>query len=154
MTAEEKKELLNGLFNGATIYGKQYFFFGDQNTMNINESSPSENTQEDLPTAEQMAKVVESTISKGLWWGNTAWSVIFRIMQMRGYKGSVSQFVRDVSKWPFSGEVRFICSDDAVSRPLRDGKMLKSLESWPSEGVQGRACLLGEAVCKELECMT
>ena len=74
---------------------------------------------EKLPAPDAMVWAVEKTINDGHWWGNVSWSVVYRIYQMKGYQGTVSQFVRDVSQWPFTMHIRYDCNDDAVGKPIR-----------------------------------
>ena len=77
-------------------------------------SHPALHKGGDLPAPEAMVWAVEKTIKDGHWWGNVSWSVVYRIYQMKGYQGTVSQFVRDVSQWPFTMQIRYDCNDDAV----------------------------------------
>ena len=104
----------------------------------------------ELPPAEKMVRAVEKTVSDGYWWGNISWSVVFRIYQMKGYRGTVSQFVRDVSHWPFTKRIRFDCNDDAVGKPIRAGKISRSLDKWAEDGASMQFIILGEALMKIL----
>ena len=151
MTAEEKKELLNGLFNGATIYGGQAIFFGDNNNVSFSSSDRNMMDNDQCPSPDKMAKAVENTISRGLWWGNTAWSVIYRIMQMKGYKGNVMDFIYDVSTWPFSKEPSFRCTKDSVYKPIQSGKIIRDLSHWQEDGAQRQYIVLATELKKELE---
>jgi hypothetical protein len=99
-----------------------------------------------------MAWAVEKTIREGHWWGNVSWSVVYRIYQMKGYQGSVSQFVRDVSTWPFAMHVSFDCNDDAVGKPIRSGKILRSLDKWAEDGASPQFVILGKALMQALSC--
>lgn len=93
-------------------------------------SHPALHKGGDLPAPEAMVWAVEKTIKDGHWWGNVSWSVVYRIYQMKGYQGTVSQFVRDVSQWPFTMQIRYDCNDDAVGKPIRTGKISRSLDKW------------------------
>ena len=104
----------------------------------------------DLPAPEAMVWAVEKTIKDGHWWGNVSWSVVYRIYQMKGYQGTVSQFVRDVSQWPFTMQIRYDCNDDAVGKPIRTGKISRSLDKWPEDGASSQFIILGEALMKAL----
>ncbi len=89
-------------------------------------------------------------IKDGHWWGNVSWSVVYRIYQMKGYQGTVSQFVRDVSQWPFTMQIRYDCNDDAVGKPIRTGKISRSLDKWAEDGASSQFIILGEALMKAL----
>ena len=99
---------------------------------------------------EAMVWAVEKTIKDGHWWGNVSWSVVYRIYQMKGYQGTVSQFVRDVSQWPFTMHIRYDCNDDAVGKPIRTGKISRSLDKWAEDGASSQFIILGEALMKAL----
>ena len=83
-----------------------------------------------------MVWAVEKTIKDGHWWGNVSWSVVYRIYQMKGYQGTVSQFVRDVSQWPFTMHIRYEIS--------------RSLDKWAEDGASSQFIILGEALMKAL----
>ena len=104
-----------------------------------------------MPTAEQMASAVETTLKAGLWWGNTAWSVVFRVMQMMGYNGKISQFVNMVAEWPLKSDFPYKCNDDAVSKPLRKGTMTRDLNLWEQDGAQKKFIALGLALKDALQ---
>ena len=106
--------------------------------------------KEETPPPEVMAWAVEKTIRDGYWWGNVSWSVVYRIYQMKGYRGSISQFVRDVSQWPFTMHVSFDCNDDAVGKPIRTGKIQRSLDKWAEDGASSQFIILGEALMQAL----
>ena len=113
-------------------------------------SHPAHHKGEDLPVPEAMVWAVEKTIKDGHWWGNVSWSVVYRIYQMKGYQGTVSQFVRDVSRWPFTMHIRYDCNDDAVGKPIRTGKISRSLDKWAEDGASSQFIILGEALMKAL----
>ena len=92
----------------------------------------------------------EGELNDGHWWGNISWSVAYRIYQMMGYQGTVSQFVRDVSQWPFTMPIRYDCNDDAVSKPIRTGKMSRSLDKWAEDGASSQFIILGKELMKAL----
>ena len=104
----------------------------------------------ELPAPETMVWAVERTIKDGHWWGNISWSVVYRIYQMKGYQGTISQFVRDVSRWPFTMHIRYDCNDDAVGKPIRTGKISRSLDKWAEDGASSQFIILGEALMKAL----
>ena len=103
-----------------------------------------------VPPPEVMVKAVEKVIEKGHWWANLSWSVVYRIYQMKGYKGSISQFVREVAGWSFTKLVKWDCNDDAVGKPIRSGKISRELSKWVEDGAPMQFYLLGEALMKEL----
>lgn len=110
-----------------------------------------EKEKDSLPSAEQMASAVETTMKAGLWWGNTAWSVVFRVMQMMGYKGSITQFIDIVGNLAFSKEFPYKCNMDAISKPLRNGKMSRDLERWQEDGVPQKYIKLASTLKEEFE---
>ena len=109
-----------------------------------------EKSASELPAPETMVWAVERTIKDGHWWGNISWSVVYRIYQMKGYQGTISQFVRDVSRWPFTMHIRYDCNDDAVGKPIRTGKISRSLDKWAEDGASSQFIILGEALMKAL----
>ena len=113
-------------------------------------SHPALHKGGELPAPEAMVWAVEKTIKDGHWWGNVSWSVVYRIYQMKGYQGTVSQFVRDVSRWPFTMHIRYDCNDDAVGKPIRTGKISRSLDKWAEDGASSQFIILGEALMKAL----
>ena len=104
-----------------------------------------------VPPPEVMVKVVEKTILEGYWWANISWSVVFRIFQEKGYKGTVSQFVREVSTWPFTKPIRFDCNDDSVGKPIRSGRITRDISKWQEDGASAQFIILGEALLKGLK---
>ena len=67
---------------------------------------PNEGSEEPTsvtPPPEAMTRAVERTMAQGYWWASTAWAVVYRVYQMKGYSGGIRQFVREVKEWPFSG---------------------------------------------------
>ena len=94
-------------------------------------SHPALHKGGDLPAPEAMVWAVEKTIKDGHWWGNVSWSVVYRIYQMKGYQGTVSQF-------------------DAVGKPIRTGKISRSLDKWAEDGASSQFIILGEALMKAL----
>ena len=115
-----------------------------------NASHPTHHKGGELPAPEAMVWAVEKTIKDGHWWGNVSWSVVYRIYQMKGYQGTVSQFVRDVSRWSFTMHIRYDCNDDAVGKPIRTGKISRSLDKWAEDGASSQFIILGEALMKAL----
>ena len=98
----------------------------------------------ELPTGKQMVRAIEQTMNEGLWWANATWAVAFRVYQTCGYQGSVSEFVREANGWPWKSGIKFQCTDDAIGKPLREGKLVKGIEKWESEGVMKRAVTLAD----------
>ena len=119
--------MMENLLKNAHV-GQLNMVMGNGATVNYYEAGAKEN--DSMPSAEQMASAVETTLKAGLWWGNTAWSVVFRVMQMMGYKGSITQFIDIVGNLAFSKEFPYKCNMDAISKPLRNGKMSRDLERW------------------------
>lgn len=103
------------------------------------------------PTEESICRAVERAMAEGLWYASTAWAVAFRIYQLKGYNGSVSQFVRDVKNWPFKRIPENWCTDDSISKPLRTGKLSGYPNTWKANGVQEQTALLGLYIMDDLE---
>ena len=118
-------------------------------TVNYYEAGAKEN--DTMPTAEQMASAVETTLKAGLWWGNTAWSVVFRVMQMMGYKGSITQFIGIAENLALGKDFPYKCNMDAVSKPLRNGKISRDLERWQEDGAPKKYIILASSLREELE---
>ena len=106
--------------------------------------------QETIPL-ELIMKAVEQTMTQGLWWASTAWAVVYRIYQIKGYAGSIRQFVRDVADWPFERDPEYECNYDAVCKPIRSGKLSGTSDVWASNGATDQYVILGEELLKELE---
>ena len=81
--------------------------------------APTENTQR--PAPETVVRAIEKTVSNGLWFASTSWAVVYRVCQIKGYKKGFSQFVRDVSTWPFTVKLPFECKFDAIQKPVTSG---------------------------------
>ena len=144
---------------GSTVFiyasGSQYvdkqFNFGDKVSGMATSTKQTEGEpKSEIPPLEAMVWAVEKTIKDGHWWGNVSWSVVYRIYQMKGFQGTVSQFVRDVSRWPFTMPIRYDCNDDAVGKPIRTGKISRSLDKWAEDGASSQFIILGEALMKAL----
>ncbi len=99
-----------------------------------------------LPTAESMARAVETTMTAGYWWANTAWAVVYRVYQMLGYRGGYSQFVRQVESWPRSRQWKMACRYDAVQKPVSSGRLDGSPEEWEHRAGLRQAARLGNAL--------
>lgn len=99
-----------------------------------------------LPSTEQMCQVVEQTMDNGLWWASTAWAVVFRVYQMKGYQGSIRQFVREVDSWKWNRTMAFPCTYDGIQKPLVSGKLSGSIEKWREEGAMRQMQVLGQAL--------
>ena len=106
---------------------------------------------ESMPTMERMCTAIEQTINDGYWWASTAWAVVFRVYQIKGYMGSISQFVREVQECSFSKEICYECNDDAISKPLRTGKLSGLPQTWVNNGAQKKHQILAETLLKILD---
>ena len=140
--------MMENLLKNAHV-GQLNMVMGNGATVNYYEAGTKEN--DSMPSAEQMASAVETTLKAGLWWGNTAWSVVFRVMQMMGYKGSITQFIEIVGNLAFSKEFPYKCNMDAISKPLRNGKMSRDLERWQEDGVPQKYIKLASTLKEEFE---
>ena len=107
-------------------------------------SGGEEDTDEDLPSVEEMAAACEETREEALWWGNASWSVVYRIYCIFGYKGNEEAFIEEVKRWPFKNPFNYICNRHALSRPLQRGRINGPLEKWAADGASKREVKLGE----------
>lgn len=111
--------------------------------------SPVETAQR--PAPEAVVRAVEKTASNGLWYASTSWAVVYRVCQIKGYKKGFSQFVRDVSTWPFTKQLPFECNFDAIQKPMTSGKLDGMPDSWRSQRAHEQMVRLGRALLDELE---
>lgn len=100
---------------------------------------------------EIMVRVVKRTMEQGYWWASTAWAVVYRIYQMKGYTGGIKQFVREVEEWPFSSSIDYECNYDAVCKPIRSGKLTGTPDIWVKNGATAQYAILGTTLLKELQ---
>ena len=103
-------------------------------------------TTQEVPRQEVMARAVEKTMASGYWWATTAWAVVYRIYQMKGYTGSIRQFVRDVEEWPWQKELRIPCTYDGVQKPIVSGKLSRTIDKWKEDGATDQMLKLGFAL--------
>ena len=148
---KDTKEMTGVTFNGSVTFNGPMFDIHDNENVTIVNKEHREEETDTLPTAEQMAKAVEATLKAGLWWGNTAWSVVFRVMQMMGYKGSITQFIDIVGNLALGKDFPYKCNMDSISKPLRNGKISRDLERWQEDGAPKKYIILASSLKKELE---
>jgi hypothetical protein len=104
-----------------------------------------------LPSSDQLKQAVTATMEQGYWWASRAWAVVFRVYQMKGYNGSISEFVREVESWNLKLDPE--CNYDAVQKPIASGVLSGLPERWKAQGAQGQAVKLAEALLEELDNM-
>jgi hypothetical protein len=148
MNEETKLKMMENLLKNARV-GQLNMVVESGATVNYYEAGAKEN--DTMPTAEQMASAVETTLKAGLWWGNTAWSVVFRVMQMMGYKGSITQFIGIAENLALGKDFPYKCNMDAISKPLRNGKISRDLERWQEDGAPKKYIILASSLKEELE---
>ena len=110
---------------------------------------PNEGSEESTsvtPPPEAMARAVERTMAQGYWWASTAWAVVYRVYQMKGYTGSISQFVREVEEWPWQKKPIFPCNYDSVQKPIVGGKLMRTIDKWKDDGAMEQMQKLGQAL--------
>lgn len=107
--------------------------------------------QGSLPSDEMMVAACEQTMVEGLWWAHRSWAVVYRVYQKAGYKGTVTNFVTLANSWPWTRKLEYIPSEDAIGKPLRDGKMLAHIEEWVKEGLSDRICRLASRLLEIME---
>ena len=105
-----------------------------------------------LPTKEMMCQAVAAAVRDGLWYGNQAWAVVYRVYQMKGYMGSMKDFTREVKDWPTG--LAASCNYDAVQKPIAKGIMIGPLEKWVANGAPELVVELATTMLTELEKMT
>ena len=136
---------------GNTVYVQgNYVDVHDNEVVNLNIDKATVKMEDsDLPTREAMIQAVEATEKEGLWWSSRSWAVVFRVYQMKGYKGSISEFVREVKAWCLKTDHE--CNYDAVQKPVASGVLSGTPERWKANGAQGQTVKLAEALLRELE---
>ena len=110
---------------------------------------PNEGSEEPTsvtPPPEAMARAVERTMAQGYWWASTAWAVVYRIYQMKGYTGGIRQFVREVEEWPWQKALAFPCTYDSVQKPIVGGKLMRTIDKWKDDGAMEQMQKLGQAL--------
>ena len=122
-----------------------------QNIYTCKRQNTSEETTSVIPPPEVMARAIERTMAQGFWWASTAWAVVYRVYQMKGYSGGIRQFVREVEEWPFSGRLNYECNYDAVCKPIRSGRLAGTPDGWIKNGATAQYAILGTALLKELQ---
>ena len=110
-----------------------------------NEGSEKE-TKDNIPPPEAMTRAVERTMAQGYWWASTAWAVVYRVYQMKGYTGGIRQFVREVEEWPWQKKPIFPCNYDSVQKPIVGGKLMRTIDKWKDDGAMEQMQKLGQAL--------
>jgi len=110
----------------------------------------AEAEMDNLPTDAEMVAACMKTSNEGLWWGNAAWSVNYRIYCILGYKGNEEAFIDIVKAWPFKSGFKHVCNRSSLDRPLRRGRINGPLEKWMAEGASSREVKLGERLMEIL----
>lgn len=123
--------------------------FASDKWLKTSRDAPVENTQRPVPEA--VIRAIEKTASDGLWFASTSWAVVYRVCQIKGYKKGFSQFVRDVSTWPFTVKLPYECNFDAIQKPMTSGKLDGMPDSWGSQGAHEQMVKLGKALMEELD---
>ena len=98
------------------------------------------------PPSEAMARAVEKTMAQGYWWASTAWAVVYRVYQMKGYTGGIRQFVREVEEWPLQKKPLFPCTYDGIQKPIVSGKLMRTVDKWKDDGAMEQMQKLGKAL--------
>ena len=115
---------------------------------------PNEGSEEPTsvtPPPEAMARAVERTMAQGYWWASTAWAVVYRVYQMKGYTGGIRQFVREVKEWPWQRKPEYECTYDAVCKPIRSGKLTGMPDGWVMNGASSQYANLGQELLNEFQ---
>ena len=104
-----------------------------------------------VPMIQAMARATEQTVAQGYWWASTAWAVVYRVYQMKGYTGGISQFVREVEEWPWQRKPEYECTYDAVCKPIRSGKLTGTPDGWVRNGASSQYANLGQELLNEFQ---
>ena len=142
-----RKPAVNKSYHYHEYHGPVYNYHG------MLQKDPQESgmdSEEEPPSPSDMAAACEQTLEEGLWWGHTSWSVVYRIYCIKGYKGNMSAFTKEVEKWPLTDKFPYNCDKDSVGKPLQRGKMAGPLEKWGTEGAQPKEIKLGERLMELL----
>lgn len=156
MESTETPQHVGGIvnyFQGATIHnivingnmtkrGAEHYHTQEAKSMK------QDTTTSGLPTRETMCQAVEAGVKAGLWWGNQSWAVVYRVYQMKGYTGGLSDFVREAQTWPL--ELAATCTYDAVQKPIAKGTMIGQPEKWLANGAPQQAVALAESLLTEV----
>ena len=151
-TPQQRGGIVN-YFQGATIHnivingnmsrsGTEHYHTRETKSMR------QEALAEELPTRETMCQAVESGVKAGLWWGNQSWAVVYRVYQLKGYTGSMSDFVREAQTWPL--DLAATCTYDAVQKPIARGTMIGQPDKWLANGAPQQAVALAESLLTEM----
>ena len=98
----------------------------------------------DLPSADQMSEAISFTVKQGMWWSNRSWAVVCRVYQMKGFFGSISDFVNEAAGWPV--KIRYKCNYDAVQKAMAKGTMIGDPVQWERRGAPKQAVILAQAL--------
>lgn len=107
-------------------------------------------SESETPTMERLMKACEKTQKEGYWWANASWSVVFAVYMKLGYKGSASQFIRDVNGYDFTAGMKWQCNDDSVTKNIRERGLMEKIESWDRLGVPKPYAILAKALLREV----
>lgn len=99
-----------------------------------------------------MCLALAKAVRDGLWSGGNSWAVVYRVYQMKGYMGSMTDFVREVKDWPTA--LAASCNYDAVQKPIAKGIMIGPLEKWVANGAPEQVEDLATTMLTELDKMT
>ncbi len=149
MEESKKKELLSGMFAGATIQDSVVVGIAESGSNVFYSKGKEERGESSLPSDEKMKEVIARSVEEGYWWGNRSWAVVFRVYQMKKYKGSVSHFIEKASQWDI--KTGYELNYDAVHKPLTDGRIVGPLEKWEENGVPNRAIKLCDFLLEKLD---
>lgn len=117
-----------------------------QNIYTYKRQNANEKQTSVTPPPEAMAGAVEQTMAQGFWWASTAWAVVYRVYQMKGYTGCIRQFVREVEEWPWQKKPIFPCNYDSVQKPIVGGKLMRTIDKWKDDGAMEQMQKLGHAL--------
>ncbi len=145
MDRERQMTIVNHINFHAPVGSYQYITSSTVHFHHDGEYAEAEEIKEDysLPSHVQFCRAIEKTMNDGLWWASTAWAVVFRVYQMKGYQGSIRQFVREIKDWEWKRALAYPCTYDGIQKPIVSGKLAGPVDRWKEEGVMEQMQKLG-----------
>lgn len=150
MSDEDKKQLLQGMFNGAQLTNVQ--------VIGVVESGAKVVYQERAAAAPMGAELDRGGLARAMkavqchMWAASAYAVLFcECRDHWGYPNNMAQFERDVESIVEEQSLDYHCKAGTLSDAFRHNPYLeKSVERWPECGAKERSLLLLQKFQEEL----
>lgn len=156
MEDNKKAEVVKGMFSncifqssvvvGIAESGSEVFY-----EKQIEAKKEQGDCSDKIASKEMMSRAARITLDGGYWKSQRSWSVTFLVYCIWGYKGSINDFIAEVTNWPDGVAERMICNRDAVVKLKNMYHFTKSITEWRKNGVPEQYCILGEQLDKELD---